>query len=150
MSATYRVMLDGMATDRDREEVAAHLVRILNLSEDAARALLDSRGVVVKDGMDREAAIRVRGVLERAGCIAVVNREISSTGTARLGAQRSVGAPSIPGASGLPRVTLSPAGPEEASGRPATAPKGGGIPKAYLAIGAALALMTALIFAIGK
>jgi len=141
MGATYRVMLDGMAADRDREEVAAHLVRILNLSEDSACALLESRGVVVKDGLEREAAIRVRGVLERAGCVAVVNREISPA--------RQPDSPSIPGRSGLPSVTLSSTGSEE-SPQPPASPGRGGMATAYLAIGAALALMTALIFAIAK
>jgi len=141
MGATYRVMLDGMAADRDREEVAAHLVRILNLSEDSARALLESRGVVVKDGLEREAAMRVRGVLERAGCVAVVNREISPV--------RQPGSRSIPGPSGLPSVTLSPAGSEE-SPQPSASPERGSMATAYLAIGAGLALMTALIFAIAK
>ena len=105
MSATYRVILDGMAADRDREEVAAHLVRIFNLSEDSARALLESRGVVIKDGLDRDGAMRVRSVLERAGCVAVVNREISPAGAPRTGTPP--GSPAVSGPSGLPPVTFS-------------------------------------------
>jgi hypothetical protein len=79
MSATYRVMLDGVASGRDPDEVAAHLARILNAAPDTVRALVGSRGVVIRDGLDRDAAMRCRAVLERAGCIAVVNREIAAT-----------------------------------------------------------------------
>jgi len=147
MGATYRVMLDGMAADRGRDEVAAHLVRIFNLSEDSARALLDSRGVVIKDGLDREGAMRVRSVLERAGCVAVVNRELSPAGAPRSGTPP--GSPAMPGASAPPPVTFSSDGPGTST-QPPAAPARGGMATAYLAIGAALALMTALVFAIAK
>jgi hypothetical protein len=133
MGATYRVMLDGVAAGRDRDEAATHLVRIFKLSEDAARALLDGRGVVIREGLDRDAAIRCRGVLERAGCIAIVNREIASiaaTGSA----------------------TQPPALPDELESLPSELPasKLAGIPKAYFALGAALALVTALLLAIAR
>lgn len=147
MSATYRVMLDGKSADRDRDEVATHLVRILNLSEESARALLDSRGVVVKDGLDRDAAMRVRGVLERAGCVVVVNREVPAPGAARADTRR--GSHASHGESRPPSVTLAPAGGETPPA-PLFALGRLGAAKAYLAIGAALALATFIAFAIAK
>lgn len=133
MGATYRVMLDGVAADRDSDEAAAHLARILHVSPETADGLLNSRGVVIKDGLDRDAAMRCRAVLERAGCIAVVNREISSTASTGRRAQPAA-------VSDLPDASADAPSASTASGSRAT----------YLAIFIAIAVLIGIAVALPK
>lgn len=133
MSPTYRVMLDGLAANRDPDEVAAHLARILNAAPGTVRALLESRGVVVREGIDRDEAMRCRAVLERAGCRAVVNREIPVVAPTRPGAQP----PELPAA------------PDVMAAAPSTNKFSASRTVSY-AIGFAIALLVALIVSLPK
>ena len=98
-----------------------------------SRPLLGSRGVVIRDGLAREEAMRCRAVLERAGCRAVVNREIALAARTRPGAEPPE----------LPVLT-------EVMAAPPSAPPSSPSRAAYYAIGFAIVALVAIIVFLPK
>lgn len=80
MSKTYRVLLNGVMTDRSRpSEVAGNLAVLFRVPVEKVWPSLAKPGTAVKRRVDLPTAARYHAALERAGCSTVVMPEAAST-----------------------------------------------------------------------
>lgn len=68
MSTNYQVVIKGLASGQSKEIVAGKLASLLNISSDEVGQMLLEPNLVVKKGVDFQAAVKYVEVLENCGC----------------------------------------------------------------------------------
>jgi hypothetical protein len=75
LSKTYRVVLEGVKQGFAREFVVGELATLFKRSAEQVEPLLDTRGTVVKKGIDLPTARKYQDALERRGCSCSIEAE---------------------------------------------------------------------------
>lgn len=79
MPVRYRVLINGVKSGADPDEVAANAARLFNVPVEKVRPLLDGGGVTIKGGLELPAATKYQAALDAAGCNAALEPESTST-----------------------------------------------------------------------
>lgn len=87
MITNYQVVLKGVGVGYLREDVAEKLAPLFKISIDEADQMLDQHDLVVKNGIDFQAAVKYVEALENCGCFCEVQPEPAHTTESTAAAQ---------------------------------------------------------------
>ena len=75
MTETYRIKIDGLKDGSIRDHVVYQLVILFKRSQKDVQRILDTKGMVVKKGLELHAAIKYKVTIEQCGCQCIIEPE---------------------------------------------------------------------------
>jgi hypothetical protein len=75
MSETFRIKIDGLKDGSIRDQVVYQLVILFKRSQNDVQRILDNKGMVVKKGLELQAAIKYKVAIEQCGCACLIEPE---------------------------------------------------------------------------